>query len=704
MKHHIKNHSIFSTKVSHLAVLAIVTTLTLFSITGCHVANSQTPETATVSATTQVSDEFSSFIGATTGISGVESTLTSTDFPFDWRQLEYTTLTLDGDSIVSSGQHVTVNGSVATITASGVYEVTGNLTDGSIVVEVDKSQDKDPVILVLNGADITSKDSAPINVKSAKKVVLLLEESTENSLADTPLLSPDENSEPRSTIFSKDDLTITGHGTLIINANYNDAVNGRDDVYITGGNLIINAVSDGIVGKDSVQISGGSFNITAEKDGIRSTNDSDETKGNILIFDGQFTINASADAIQAENTLYIADGIYHLVSGGGYPGQSTSTGNDNRRFGTRTEGFRTGEMPFETDVPATNSEITEAGDETTSQKGLKAGVNLVIDGGTYDISSYDDAVHSDDQLTINAGTLKIETGDDAIRSENQLIINGGDITVSNAYEGIESAEITINGGNIYINADDDGINVNSSGGLLTINGGDIYVIGRGDGIDSNGDILMLNGSLRVDGLSMGMEGAIDYDGTFKVEGGELISLGSATLTRISESDFSQPMIYMQFTSTQPAGTFVSLHDHLGNELLSHVSTMSASYALFTSPALSIGNEYTIMSDGISLVSVTLESTITYLSEEGITSAPQNMMPGGGRQRGGSPTSPQTQTDGETFNTPPTALPEGLNLERPTPPEGFDGQQPTPPEGFDGQRPVRQGGFDGQQPARPESFQ
>ncbi|SMP48196.1 carbohydrate-binding domain-containing protein [Anoxynatronum buryatiense] len=687
MTHHEKSNSSFSGKMYHLVILIMVFTLTLVGIAGCNVASSQTPEPI---LTNQMSDEFLRFTGVISDVAGIESTFTSDDFSFDWQQQVYTSLKLDGDTIISYGEGVSISGSIATITASGIYEVSGTLADGSIEVNIDKSQDKNPVILVLNGVDITSKTSAPIHVKSAAKVILLLEAATENRLADTAHMLPDENNEPRATIFSKDDLSITGDGTLTITANYNDAINGRDDVYITGGSLIIDSVADGIVGKDSVQIAGGSLTITAEKDGIRSTNDTDSSKGNIIIYDGQFSIDASADTIQAENTLYIADGSYHLISGGGYPGHSTTTGNETGRFGMRPEGLRNGAPFLSTDAPLENSDNDETDSSTISQKGLKAGANLIIDGGYIDISSYDDAVHSDGHLSINDGTLLIETGDDAIHSDDTLVINGGEITITNAYEGIESASITINGGSIYINADDDGINVNESGGIFILNGGDIHVIGRGDGIDSNGDIRMLGGSLRVDGLSMGMEGAIDYDGVFEIGGGDLVALGSATLSRLSESDLTQPMIYMQFSVAQPAGTLISLQDSQGNEILSHTSSMDAAYALFSSPELTMGSKYAVISDGLLLVSVTLENTVTYLSESGVTDAPQNMMPGGGRQRGGSPMVPQGPADST----------ESFNEQLQNMPQGFNGEIPVPPEGFGGERPPRQGIIDEQPPAQP----
>ena len=60
---------------------------------------------------------------------------------------------------------------------------------------------------------------------------------------------------------------------------------------------------------------------------------------------------------------------------------------------------------------------------------------------------------------INAGTLTLASGDDGMHADSTLTINDGAVDITQSYEGIESAVITLNGGDINILASDDGINV-----------------------------------------------------------------------------------------------------------------------------------------------------------------------------------------------------------------------------------------------------
>lgn len=114
---------------------------------------------------------------------------------------------------------------------------------------------------------------------------------------------------------------------------------------------------------------------------------------------------------------------------------------------------------------------------------------------------------------------------------------------------MEGATVTINEGDISVNASDDGINAagGSSGEeeqegqfgadsfgepgggqpggggdstkFIEINGGTTYVNADGDGIDSNGDVRMTAGTLIVNGPTDDGNGALDYDGTFTMDGG-----------------------------------------------------------------------------------------------------------------------------------------------------------------------------------------
>ena len=85
-------------------------------------------------------------------------------------------------------------------------------------------------------------------------------------------------------------------------------------------------------------------------------------------------------------------------------------------------------------------------------------------------------------MTINGGTFVLASGDDGMHADETLEVNGGDIRIANSYEGLESAVITINDGDIHVVSSDDSVNV--AGG----NDGSGMMPGRGPGASQGKDL------------------------------------------------------------------------------------------------------------------------------------------------------------------------------------------------------------------------
>ena len=482
------------------------------------------------------------------------------DYYTKWNEGAVTKIEL-GSSIKIDGQGAAVKENKITISNGGTYVISGKVSNGQIIVD---SESKDTVRLVLNGVDITSSTSAPIYVKAASKIVISLEEGTENVLTDAKEYVLEEGSdEPDAAIFSKDDLTFNGTGSLIVNANYGDGITSKDQLKIMEGNITVNAADDGIKGKDMVAIKDGSLTIEAKKDGIKSTNSKDTEKGFIYTENGDFNIIAGGDGLQAESNLDIVNGQFNITTGGGSVNGRTHTeafamrggmGNgpkvpqdgkgvppsdagsvrpsdagsikpsdegmivpsDAGSIKPSGEGMTT---PSEaTDNSTSNSQSapqsngtetvsTTIEDESTSMKAIKAVNSINILGGTFTIDSADDGIHSNNVVTISGGTLNIATGDDAIHADSELTVKDGKINITKSYEGLEAAKITVEGGTTHVVASDDGINASDGSSNEDAMGEPMHSSGTAELIinggylyvDASGDGLDANGSITMTG-------------------------------------------------------------------------------------------------------------------------------------------------------------------------------------------------------------
>ena len=502
---------------------------------------------------------------------------------YTWNSSDVIEITLNETTVSENDESVSVSGGKITITSAGIYSFAGTLTDGQVVVNTD---DEEIVRLILNGVNINSSSSAPVYVKSASKVVIYLAENSLNFLTDGASYNYDdaEDEEPNATIFSKSDLTIFGEGSLTVNGNFNDAITSKDGLIISGGTYTINAADDGIRGKDYLVIKSGNFDVSSNGDGLKSDNDSDESLGYIYIIDGNFNIDSKGDAIAAETDVLISTCELTLKSGGG----------------------------------SSVSVLSSA-----STKGIKAGVNIIIDSGTYTISSADDAIHSNESITINNGTFAIASGDDGIHADYDLTINDGAIDISKSYEGIESAkgDITITKGIIYLVASDDGINLagggDSMGGpgggmwggagstissgsyTIFINGGYIFVNANGDGIDANGSIQMTAGTVIINGPTNNGNGALDYNSSFKLTGGFLVATGSSGMAQAPGNSSTQYSVLASFNTSQKAGTLVNIQTADGTGVLTFKPEKLYQSVVFSSSELEKSTTYNIYLGGTS---------------------------------------------------------------------------------------------------------
>ncbi|MBE5939390.1 MAG: carbohydrate-binding domain-containing protein [Lachnospiraceae bacterium] len=193
------------------------------------------------------------------------------------------------------------------INEPGTYVLSGTLADGQVNINVDATE---KVQLVLNGVDITCKDSAPIYVVNADKVVITLAEGTTNVLTDG---GNADTSDASGCINSKDDLTINGTGKLIVKGKVKNGIHCNNDLRIMSGTIEISAVDNGIKAKDSLAIKSGTIKIDAN-DAIKVTDKDDETKGTFYMDGGDVTLTAIDDGLVATVSIKVTGGKLTIVA------------------------------------------------------------------------------------------------------------------------------------------------------------------------------------------------------------------------------------------------------------------------------------------------------------------------------------------------------------------------------------------------------
>jgi hypothetical protein len=681
-KHKLNREGVYIMKRKSISAVIALTLVCSTFLYGCNSKTTNNNTTNTTSSTQVATTEVKASIindKMVKSVIGGLVTYDKEDTYTDWKSENPNYIELSGTTATVKGSGAEVKNSQITITAAGTYVISGKLDNGQIIVDV---QDKGAVRLVLNGAEIKSSDNAPIYAKKAGKTIISLEAGTENSVVDGTkyTLADAYTDEPSAAIFSKNDLVINGTGKLTVKGNYKDGITSKDDLKIIEGNIQITAADDGLVGRDLLAVKQGTITITSGGDAMKSSNDTDTTKGIVAIENGTFNLKAEKDGIQAETSVLIADGTFNITSGGG---SVNGVKKAEESFGGQMGGQR-GQMGGQIDAKGNNNSntnsntnsnnssntTTTATTETESKKGIKAVSDIGIAGGTFNIDSADDSLHSNNNAVIEGGNFTITAGDDGVHADATLAIKGGKVNITKSYEGIESSVITISDGEIHVTSSDDGINAaggadgsavngrpgqnnfaSSGNNKININGGYVAVNASGDGLDANGSIAITKGTVVVSGPTENNNSALDYDATFEMTGGFLITGGSSGMAMAPSDTSTQYSIAMNFPQTQKAGTIVNLQDSKGNSIATFAPAKDYQTVVISSPELKKGESYTIYSGGSStgtvtdglykdgkysngtkIVSFTISNSVTWVNESGITTA-KSGMPGGGGQGG-----------------------------------------------------------------------
>lgn len=510
---------------------------------------------------------------------------------------------------------------VTTITTAGSYILTGAYA--GITVSVGNGE---TAHLFLNDATISGGAGIAISNTNKKSTLIITAcENTENEVASA---ADDVNA-----IHVKGALKINGTGTIKVSAKKNGIKVSKglsladSTINLTAGN---HALSARFIETENAKINV----LSAGKDALNAECD-DETQeftldeGYVSLKSSKVFASVSGDGIQADTFVYITGGSVDIETAAtfvSYGAESMATYNlseDDFRYiksgdtykknddvaskGARyamiqsAKGIKCGEIKYEID--GTEYAVTK-----------NSNYFIVIDGARVKINSSDDAIHTNSgNVLIKGGTLDLTTLDDGIHADELVKIDGGEITVNGSYEGIEGAYVEIGGGTIYITASDDGINAASDDESVNehiiISGGTITVDASGDGIDSNGTIYVTGGTLIVYGPTTGADTGLDADGGILIDGGNVFVASSKEMLEIPASN-SKSNVLVYGVNTVAAGSEIILTNADGGEMVRITLKKQAQAIILSTPELATNGTYSLYADENLLASFSVTETIT----------------------------------------------------------------------------------------------
>lgn len=363
----------------------LLTALLTASLTACGNANQQ--DSSSSAAETKDTSAATTSAATTSGATGAS-------------------VTAENTGVIAGEQNQTLSDNQnLTITKAGTYTVSGSAKNATVIVD---AGDDDKVEIILNGVSVTNDSSPAIYVKNAGDTTVTTQKGSANTLSVTGSFSTDGDTKTDAVLFAKDDLTLSGEGTLAITSTDN-GISGKDDVTITSGSLNINCASDAIEANDEITVKDGNISINTQKDGLHAENDQDNTQGSVTVSGGTLDIKAGSDGIQGTTTAIIDGGTLNI---------------------TAAEGIEA------TNVTINNGDITIAASDdgiNATQKSTSQSVAVTINGGNIKITMGQgdtDGIDSNGDLLINGGTIDI-TGQSACdydgtakKTGGTLIING----------------------------------------------------------------------------------------------------------------------------------------------------------------------------------------------------------------------------------------------------------------------------------------
>jgi hypothetical protein len=519
--------------------------------------------------------------------------------------------------LILNGVNIT-SGTTAPFIVEDAKKVVVTLADGTTNTFTDSTRvpadDEDYSAAVYSKADLTFNGNGTLNINAGYRNGI-------KSTDDLKIVSGTYNiTSNEDGIVGKDFLAVKT-GTFNITSGQ-DGMKSTYDKDDTKGNIIIDdgtfnitASTDGIQSEHILRINGGEFNIKTGNGYQASTKSSNSQPGNmggntttttqtqdedsmkglkagtiIKVTGGTYIIDSQDDAVHTNGNMYIDNGKYTI-----------NTGND----------------AFHADTQLVINGGTI--DMQNSYEGIES-LEIIINGGDINVTASDDGINASGGSSDSTDTQQQSISDNnrpGNKDNNDSNMNLGQPGVMMDGNQLDNGTMggnSDNMGQLQVMPDNNqsgnmgGFGNSDSIATMTINGGDLFVNASGDGLDANGSIYINGGTVIICGPTSDGDTAIDFDSACEIKGGTVMAFGSSGMLETPTSAENGACIVTSFSSVS-AGTQYTLTDSTGKTILSYTPSKAYASAIVYSADISTGNTYTVNAGSVSQ-SVTVNSAVT----------------------------------------------------------------------------------------------
>lgn len=549
--------------------------------------------------------------------------------------------------LILNGVNIT-SGTTAPFIVEDAKKVVVTLADGTTNTFTDSTRvavdDEDYSAAVYSKADLTFNGNGTLDINAGYRNGI-------KSTDDLKIVSGTYNITSNEDGIVGKDLLAVKTGTFNITSGQ-DGMKSTYDKDDTKGNIIIDdgifnitASTDGIQSEHILRINGGEFNIKTGNGYQASTKSSNSQPGNmggntttttqtqdedsmkglkagtiIKVTGGTYIIDSQDDAIHTNGDMYIDNGKYTI---------------------------NTGDDAFHADTQLVINGGTI--DIQNSYEGIES-LEIIINGGDINVTASDDGINASGGSSDSTDTQQQGISDNnrpGNKDNNDSNMNLGQPGVM--MDGNQSDNGTMGGngnnmgqpqgvldgnqsGNGMMGGNSDNMGQlqgmpdnNQSGNMggfgnsdsiatMTINGGNLFVNASGDGLDANGSIYINGGTVIICGPTSDGDTAIDFDSACEIKGGTVMAFGSSGMLETPTSAENGTCIVTSFSSVS-AGTQYTLTDSTGKTILSYTPSKAYASAIVYSADISTGNTYTVNAGSVSQ-SVTVNSAVTSNASSG----------------------------------------------------------------------------------------